>query len=75
MPPRRKAGSPGPVALDGEAPGGPSDQGASRRGAPTFGEVKKAIAALKLKPAEKKGVCNLYAPADVARVKKALAGA
>lgn len=37
------------------------------------GKVKKAIADLKLKPAEKKGVCNLYAPADVAKVKKALA--
>lgn len=37
-------------------------------------KVKKAIATLKLKPAEKKGVCNLYAPADVAKVKKALAG-
>ena len=37
------------------------------------GKVKKAITALKLKPAEKKGVCNLYAPGDVAKVKKALA--
>ena len=37
------------------------------------GKVKKAIAELKLKPAEKKGVCNLYSPADVAKVKKALA--
>lgn len=35
--------------------------------------VKKAIAALKLKPAARKGVCSYYAKADVARIKKALA--
>lgn len=34
------------------------------------GKVKKAIAELKLKPAEKKGVCNLYAPKDIERIKK-----
>jgi hypothetical protein len=37
------------------------------------GKVKKAIAAIGLKPAAKKGVCNYYAKADVARIKKALA--
>jgi hypothetical protein len=35
-------------------------------------KVKKAIAAIGLKPAAKKGVCNLYAKGDVARIKKAL---
>jgi hypothetical protein len=35
-------------------------------------KVKKAIAAIGLKPAAKKGVCNLYAKADVPRIKKAL---
>lgn len=36
-------------------------------------KVKKAIAALGLKPAAKKGACNLYAKADVPKIKKALA--
>ncbi|MFZ5446449.1 MAG: hypothetical protein ACOZQL_41055 [Myxococcota bacterium] len=36
-------------------------------------KVKKAIAALKLKPAAKKGVCSYYAKADVPKIKKALA--
>lgn len=36
-------------------------------------KVKKAIAALGLKPAAKKGVCNLYARSDVASIKQALA--
>ncbi len=36
------------------------------------GKVKKAISALGLKPAAKKGVCNYYAKADVPRIKKAL---
>ncbi len=36
-------------------------------------KVKKAIAALGLKPAAKKGVCAYYAKADVAKIKKALA--
>lgn len=35
--------------------------------------VKKAIAALKLKPAAKKGVCCYYAKSDVAKIKKAIA--
>ncbi len=35
-------------------------------------KVKKAITSLKLKPAAKKGVCNFYAKADVAKIKKAL---
>lgn len=34
--------------------------------------VKKAIAALKLKPAAKKGVCTYYAAGDVAKIKKAI---
>ena len=36
------------------------------------GQVKKAIAALKLKPAAVKGGCSYYAKADVPRIKKAL---
>ncbi len=36
------------------------------------GKVKKAITELKIKPAEKKGVCNMYSPADMAKIKKAL---
>ena len=36
-------------------------------------KVKKAIAAIGLKPTAKKGVCNLYAKGDVAKIKKALA--
>ena len=36
------------------------------------GKVKKAIAAIGLEPAAKKGVCNLYAKGDVAKIKKAL---
>jgi hypothetical protein len=36
-------------------------------------KVKKAIAALGLKPAAKKGVCAYYAKGDVAKIKKALA--
>ncbi len=36
-------------------------------------KVKKAIAAIGLKPTAKKGVCNLYAKSDVAKIKKALA--
>jgi hypothetical protein len=39
----------------------------------TDGKVKKAIAALGLKPAAKKGVCSYYAKGDVAKIKKALA--
>jgi hypothetical protein len=35
-------------------------------------KVKKAIAALKLKPAAKKGVCCYYAKADLAKIRKAL---
>ena len=35
-------------------------------------KVKKAIAALGLRPAAKKGVCSYYEPADVPRIKKAL---
>jgi hypothetical protein len=35
-------------------------------------KVKKAIATIGLKPAAKKGVCNLYAKSDVAKIKKAL---
>jgi hypothetical protein len=35
-------------------------------------KVKKAIAALKLKPAAKKGACSYYAQADVPKIKKAL---
>jgi hypothetical protein len=35
-------------------------------------KVKKAIAALGLAPAAKKGVCNLYDKGVVAKVKKAL---
>ena len=34
--------------------------------------VKKAIAALGLKPVAKKGVCSYYAKADVPKIKKAL---
>jgi hypothetical protein len=34
--------------------------------------VKKAIAALKLKPAAKKGVCCYYAKGDVAKIKQAM---
>lgn len=39
----------------------------------TDAKVKKAIAALGLKPAAKKGVCSYYAKADVPKIKKALA--
>ncbi len=35
-------------------------------------QVKKAISALGLKPAARKGVCSYYAKADVPRIKKAL---
>ena len=35
-------------------------------------QVKKAIAALGIAPAAKKGVCSYYAKADVAKIKKAL---
>ena len=35
-------------------------------------KVKKAIAALKLEPAAKKGPCSYYAVSDVAKIKKAL---
>ncbi|BDG03136.1 hypothetical protein [Anaeromyxobacter oryzae] len=35
-------------------------------------KVKKAIADLKLKPAEKKGACSYYDRAAVAKIKKAL---
>jgi hypothetical protein len=35
-------------------------------------QVKKAIAALGIAPAAKKGVCNYYAKVDVAKIKKAL---
>ncbi len=35
-------------------------------------KVKKAISELGLKPAAKKGVCNYYAAADVAKIKKSL---
>lgn len=38
----------------------------------TDGKVKKAITALGLKPAAKKGVCSYYAKGDVAKIKKAL---
>jgi hypothetical protein len=36
-------------------------------------KVKKAITALGIKPAAKKGVCNLYAKSAVPQIKKALA--
>ena len=36
-------------------------------------KVKKAIGDLKIKPAAKKGVCNLYAKDAVAKVKAAVA--
>jgi hypothetical protein len=36
-------------------------------------KVKKAIAALKLKPAAKKGVCSYFAKTDIPKIKKALA--
>lgn len=35
-------------------------------------KVKKAIAALALEPAAKKGACSYYAAADVPKIKKAL---
>ncbi len=35
-------------------------------------KVKNAIAALKLKPAAKKGPCSYYAASDIAKIKKAL---
>jgi hypothetical protein len=38
----------------------------------TDAKVKKAIAALKLAPAAKKGPCSYYAAADLAKIKKAL---
>lgn len=38
----------------------------------TPASVKKAIAALKLKPAAKKGVCTYYAQGDVAKIRKAI---
>jgi len=34
--------------------------------------VKKAIAAIGLAPAAKKGVCNLYAKSAIPKIKKAL---
>jgi hypothetical protein len=37
-------------------------------------KVKKAITALGIKPAAKKGVCNYYAKDSVPKIKKALAG-
>lgn len=36
------------------------------------GQVKKAIAALKLKPALVKGGCNYFAVKDLPKIKKAL---
>jgi hypothetical protein len=36
------------------------------------GKVKKAIKDLAIQPAAKRGVCNLYAPEAVAKVKAAL---
>ncbi len=36
-------------------------------------KVKKAIAAIGLKPAAKKGACSYYAKGDVGKIKKALA--
>lgn len=39
----------------------------------TDAKVKKAITALKLEPAAKKGPCSYYAATDVAKIKKALA--
>jgi hypothetical protein len=36
-------------------------------------KVKKAITALKLKPAAKKGVCSYYTKADLPKIQKALA--
>jgi len=38
------------------------------------GKVKKAIAALGLAPDAKKGVCNLYGPEAMAKLKAALEG-
>jgi len=35
-------------------------------------KVKKAITALRLKPAAKKGVCNYYEKSAVSKIKKAL---
>jgi len=35
-------------------------------------KVKKAITELGLTPAAKKGVCNYYAKADIAKIKKIL---
>ncbi|HPI37731.1 MAG TPA: hypothetical protein PK397_07290 [Ignavibacteriaceae bacterium] len=35
-------------------------------------KVKKAITELGLTPAAKKGVCNYYSKADIAKIKKAL---
>ena len=35
-------------------------------------KVKKALKDLGIEPTAKKGVCNMYAPAVVAKVKKAL---
>jgi len=35
-------------------------------------KVKKAIAAIGLKPAAKKGVCNYYEPSAIPKIKKAL---
>jgi hypothetical protein len=35
-------------------------------------KVKKAIAAIGLEPAAKKGVCNYYKPSDIPKIKKAL---
>ena len=37
------------------------------------GQVKKAIAELKIKPTSKKGACSYYAAAIVPRVRSALA--
>jgi len=39
----------------------------------TDAKVKKAIAALGLTPAARKGVCAYYAKADVPKIEKALA--
>jgi hypothetical protein len=36
------------------------------------GKVKKAIAALNLEPAAKKGACAYYAATDIPKIKKAL---
>ncbi len=38
----------------------------------TDGKVKKAIEALAIKPAAKKGVCNYYSPDALKKIKAAL---